>query len=59
MQLTYRGNRYSYSVSSIETDDTQEKGLFLGAQYTRKQSHFPRTQKAGEELIFLGRRYTR
>jgi len=59
MQLSFLGKSYTVSAPSIETTETQQTLSFLGRKATVKQHSIAQRQVMGEELTFMGRRYTR
>jgi hypothetical protein len=59
MNLSFLGRTYKASNPSIEATETQETATFLGRRYARKQFHVTRRQPIGEELSFMGQRYSR
>jgi hypothetical protein len=59
MQLSFLGKSYTASTPSIETTETQQTLSFLGHKSTVKQHSIAQRQPLGEELTFMGRRYTR
>lgn len=60
MKLSFLGNSYEASNPAIDTVETEKSVTFLGRRSVVKQHHVAqRSQGAGEELTFLGRRYSR
>ena len=59
MQLSFLGKSYTASTPAIETTETQHTLSFLGRKSTVKQHSIAQRQAVGEELTFMGRRYTR
>lgn len=59
MKLSFLGKSYIASTPAIESQASQEVGVFLGKAYAKKQFNVPQRQQSAEELIFMGRRYTK
>lgn len=59
MQLSFLGKSYETSTPAIEAIETQQTLSFLGRKSTVKQYSVPQRQSQGEELTFMGRRYSR
>ena len=59
MQLSFLGKSYTASAPAIETTESEQTLSFLGRKSIVKQHSIAQRQAAGEELSFMGRRYTR
>jgi hypothetical protein len=60
MQLAFLGKTYTpASAPSVEVTETQQTLSFLGRKSIVKQHSIVQRQTSGEELTFMGRRYTR
>jgi hypothetical protein len=59
MQLSFLGKTYTASTPAIETTETQQTLSFLGRKSTVKRNSIAQRQSTGEELTFMGRRYSR
>ncbi|WP_017297011.1 DUF4278 domain-containing protein [Nodosilinea nodulosa] len=58
MQLTYRGQSYEASTSSVEATPTGETATFMGRPYARKQFSVTQRQQPAE-LTYRGVHYAR
>ena len=58
MKLSFLGNNYEASNPAIDTVETEKTVTFLGRRSVVKERGAQRHQ-FGEELTFLGRRYSR
>lgn len=58
MQLTYRGQSYKTSVSTVDAISTGEIATFMGQSYARKQFVVAQQQQPAE-LTYRGIRYAR
>lgn len=58
MKLSFLGNNYEASNPAIDTVETEKTVTFLGRRSVVKERGAQRHQ-SGEELTFLGRRYSR
>jgi hypothetical protein len=59
MQLSFLGKSYTAAAPSLETTETEQTLSFLGRKSMVKQHSIAQRQSTGEELTFMGRRYTR
>lgn len=59
MQLSFLGKSYTASNPSVEVTESQRTLAFLGRKSTVKQHSIAQRQTMGQELTFMGRRYTR
>jgi hypothetical protein len=59
MQLSFLGKSYTAATPAIETTESEQTLSFLGRKSTVKQHSIAQRQSTGEELTFMGRRYTR
>ena len=59
MQLSFLGKSYTTSAPAVETTESEQTLSFLGRRSIVKQHSIAQRQASGEELTFLGRRYTR
>jgi hypothetical protein len=59
MQLSFLGKSYTASTPAIETTESEQTLSFLGRKSVVKQHSIAQRQSMGEELTFMGRRYTR
>jgi hypothetical protein len=59
MQLSFLGKSYTAATPAIETTESEQTLSFLGRKSTVKQHSVAQRQTMGEELTFMGRRYTR
>lgn len=59
MQLSFLGRSYTASTPEVETTETQQILSFLGRKSIIKQHSIAQRQPLGEELTFMGRRYSR
>ncbi|HIK44120.1 MAG TPA: hypothetical protein IGR64_04445 [Leptolyngbyaceae cyanobacterium M65_K2018_010] len=59
MQLSFLGKSYTPSTPTVEITETQQTLSFLGRKSMVKQGRVAQGPSLGEELTFLGRRYTR
>jgi hypothetical protein len=59
MQLSFLGKSYTASTPAVDTTETQQTLSFLGRKSTVKQHSIAQRQSTGEEMTFMGRRYTR
>ena len=58
MKLSFLGKSYTTSNPSVETVESEQTLSFLGRKSTVKQHSIAQRQAMGEELTFMGRRYT-
>lgn len=59
MKLSFLGQSYEASTSTIDPVETDETLTFLGKRYNRKQYNVSQRQHLPIELTFLGRHYIR
>jgi hypothetical protein len=59
MQLSFLGKSYTAATPAIDTTESEQTLSFLGRKSTVKQHSVVQRQTMGEELTFMGRRYTR
>jgi hypothetical protein len=59
MQLSFLGKTYSSSTPEVEVTETRQTLSFLGRKSQVTQHSIAQRQSSGEELTFMGRRYTR
>lgn len=59
MQLSFLGKSYTAATPMIETTESQQQVCFMGRCSLVKQHSIAQRQPSGEELTFMGRRYTR
>lgn len=59
MKLSFLGKAYETSAPEIDTVESQQAVTFLGRRSMVTQRHAARRSQPPEELIFLGRRYSR
>jgi hypothetical protein len=59
MQLSFLGKSYTASTPAIETTESEQTLSFLGRKSVVKQHSVTQRHSVGEELTFMGRRYTR
>jgi hypothetical protein len=59
MQFSFLGKSYTPSTPAIQTIESQQQVCFMGRCSLVKQHSIAQRQALGEELIFMGRRYTR
>lgn len=58
MKLSFLGNNYEASNPAIDTVETEQAVTFLGRRSVVKQRGTAQRHQSGEELTFLGRRYS-
>ena len=59
MKLSFLGNNYEASNPAIDTVETEKTVTFLGRRSVVKERGAAQRSQSGEELTFLGRRYSR
>ncbi len=59
MQLSFLGKAYTTSTPNVEVTETHKTLSFLGQKSQVTQRSIAQRQPLGEELTFMGRRYTR
>ena len=59
MQLSFLGKSYTAAAPSIGTTETVQQVCFMGRCSLVKQHSIAQRKPMGEELTFMGRRYTR
>lgn len=59
MNLSYRGTTYSTNPAQIETVDTEQSGIFLGASYSMKQHNVAQRSATSAQLQYRGISYHR
>jgi hypothetical protein len=59
MQLSFLGKSYTPATPSLETTESEQQVCFMGRCSAVKQHSVAQRQSAGEQLTFMGRRYTR
>lgn len=57
MQLSFLGQFYTASASSVEAISTPDTAVFLGRTYARKQFNVTQRQQLPSELTYRGIRY--
>ncbi|HIK45375.1 MAG TPA: DUF4278 domain-containing protein [Leptolyngbyaceae cyanobacterium M65_K2018_010] len=59
MKLSFLGKTYTPATPDVEVTETEQTLTFLGRKSQVKQYTVDQRQPQGEELKFLGRRYSR